>query len=332
MTNSHSDQLKLIDRSILYNYWHKPDFVKTQQVGITEKSNLPVLKHLYQQALSIEPLSTKYLLGLASVLNSLKEQSTAVSTWEKVMQIDPSNYQALISICAYTLFNKDDTEFNKTLKKLQMIDATKTEKVKQMFSQILLSMNMKLNMTLSNLTELNNNDCFIVILGFVLDKYGNIQPTLKQRLQVGKNLALKIPKAKILVSSGQLPQEPKIEADVMKSWLINHGIASTRIFAENQSIDTVFNALNSTKLLSQQKAKNIILITSASHMRRAYTLFALAKEQFLEINKSQCSLNNVVAVDDKKFLLPLTDENNIQNIITDSLRINNFWILPEIQR
>ncbi|WP_052759389.1 YdcF family protein [Paenibacillus sp. DMB20] len=47
----------------------------------------------------------------------------------------------------------------------------------------------------------------------------------------------------IIVVTGGVPKNGVTEADNMTKWLVEHGVAESRILPENQSTDTVENAL-----------------------------------------------------------------------------------------
>jgi len=130
----------------------------------------------------------------------------------------------------------------------------------------------KLNTSADSL-NLPLNNIAIVTLGYALAKNGTIQPTLIERLK--KTLeAANIYRESIIIVSGGASHQGVCESYLMKKWLIEKGINHNRIIVEDRSIDTVGNALYSTKILqNNEDIKNVILITSASHIRRAISVF-----------------------------------------------------------
>ena len=93
--------------------------------------------------------------------------------------------------------------------------------------------------------------------------------------------AKKYPKSKILVAGG-VPENKLTEATVMQKWLVGHGIAKKRIELEDLSTNTVENALFSVRELVDRGATSATLITSATHMRRAFLLYQMAGTLFLQ--------------------------------------------------
>ncbi len=80
----------------------------------------------------------------------------------------------------------------------------------------------------------------------------------------------------ILVSggTGSIFGKSKPEALFAAQVLRNHQIPDSAIISEIHSVNTYENALNSKKMLSEKKlGNNVLLITSAFHMRRALKCF-----------------------------------------------------------
>ncbi|CAI2605519.1 YdcF family protein [Apilactobacillus kunkeei] len=319
-------KLKAIDKAIKYNYWHKPDFNSTQKIGVTSSSNNEELISLYEKALKISPNNIKYLLGLSSVYQLNGNPKEAQLVLNRIRHLSPSNYQSLLQLAMNNELFKQPKKFATSIRNLNRLNSTKTNKIKKVSQLIKKSLTMNLNQTINNNQKKND---YIIILGFVLNKNGKPQRTLVQRLEKGLTLAKEQPNSKIIVSGGELPVEPKIEATVMKNWLVKHGVASSRIITEEGSLDTVSNALNVTKILNKNHAKHATIVSSASHMRRAYTLFEVAKL----VSNGRYGLSQLVSIDKQNSLKPLNESDPAVNkIILDSLRTSGYWLLPNIQR
>ncbi|CAK8714137.1 DUF218 domain-containing protein [Candidatus Electrothrix laxa] len=77
----------------------------------------------------------------------------------------------------------------------------------------------------------------------------------------------------IILSGGNAPgYQPGAEAmaDILKLM----GIPAEKMLLETKSRNTQQNAIYTQKILQQQEIRKILLVTSASHMRRAETLFS----------------------------------------------------------
>ena len=74
------------------------------------------------------------------------------------------------------------------------------------------------------------------------------------------------------------------ECVVMRNWLISNGVPPDSVMLETESKDTVENLIFSTKLLDAYGAKSVVLVTSASHMHRAYSMLrAYLRQQRLAL-------------------------------------------------
>jgi len=84
---------------------------------------------------------------------------------------------------------------------------------------------------------------------------------------------------KILISggNGMLINNGYLEAEEIKKHLINNKIPETDIWIESTSRNTYENAYNSAIILKEKGIDNILLITSAIHMRRSLFCFEKVK-------------------------------------------------------
>ncbi|ANF97914.1 YdcF family protein [Paenibacillus bovis] len=80
----------------------------------------------------------------------------------------------------------------------------------------------------------------------------------------------------IVFSGGQVFADSGNEADIARRQLIGMGIPSKDVFAENRSLNTEQNAVNTAALLKQKKWSHPVLVTSAFHMPRSVVEFQRA--------------------------------------------------------
>ncbi|MEO0249844.1 MAG: YdcF family protein [candidate division WOR-3 bacterium] len=79
-------------------------------------------------------------------------------------------------------------------------------------------------------------------------------------------------KKPIIISAGQVfGRQP--EAEVARRVLLRWGVPPNHSIAEVRSKDTVENALYAAEICQQRNWRNVVLVTSAYHMRRAVLLF-----------------------------------------------------------
>lgn len=81
-------------------------------------------------------------------------------------------------------------------------------------------------------------------------------------------------KAPLLVLSGGTVHEGEApEAEAMRQFLVELGVPAGAMVLESDSVTTAENAAFSARLLRQRDIKQVLLVTSALHMRRARALF-----------------------------------------------------------
>ena len=120
-----------------------------------------------------------------------------------------------------------------------------------------------------------------VVLGFALAD-GEMTDELKARCEAAAAAAKAFPDSILVCSGGATGDnnpERHTEAGLMKDYLTEQcGIAADRIFIDEQAMDTVGNALNSFEILKEQGIKEITLVTSDYHQRRANILYTALAE------------------------------------------------------
>lgn len=111
---------------------------------------------------------------------------------------------------------------------------------------------------------------YIVVLGAAV--YGeNPSITLQHRLEGAARYLDANPQAKAVVSGGQGEGEDISEAECMRRYLVEHGIAADRILLEDQSTSTKENLAFSKAVIEADggDASRIAIISSAYHLYRA---------------------------------------------------------------
>ena len=83
----------------------------------------------------------------------------------------------------------------------------------------------------------------------------------------------KIDKIIVTGGSGSIYDQTVKEAIMLRDFLLQNGVAESDLILESESRNTRENALNTSKILGKDYAKKILLVTSASHMRRAKGCF-----------------------------------------------------------
>lgn len=118
----------------------------------------------------------------------------------------------------------------------------------------------------------------ILVLGHVLDGYGQPSPELLARLACGLSLFRSYPEASIMVSGGA-PVRGRTEARVMQDWLLAQGVSPDAVLFEDQSRDTYENVRLSVPLLVPKLVRSVVVVTGASHILRAHSLLSAQVNQ-----------------------------------------------------
>lgn len=115
--------------------------------------------------------------------------------------------------------------------------------------------------------DVGNNDV-VLVLGYKTTG-NNLDPLLEERLKIVIQLLQmeKYLNKKVIVSGGAVGWI-KSEAEIMKDYLIEHGIEPNRILIENESRDTVENLRFTKKIMEQKGYKSCVIVSNSFHMRR----------------------------------------------------------------
>lgn len=129
--------------------------------------------------------------------------------------------------------------------------------------------------------ESAGDECrFIIVLGGGVYLNGELPRGVKEKLAVAALYAQEHPASKIILAGGQTPFSRYAESPIMARELASLGVSEDRIFAEDQSQDTIQNLRNSAALIAQEEgipmeqalALPVVIITHRFHMRRAQIL------------------------------------------------------------
>lgn len=308
-------------------YWNGGDIKKAENEifkGITLRGNLDAVEILFAKAIELAPkrIDLKYDLASTQILKG--EYDKALLIYKDIINSDPYAFNAGILYSVYTkALGQND------IYELELIDLGKSfpENTEKYLKIILTADNIiksKLNIKAEKYPYKKGA---IVILGYALDDKGKAQPTLIERLKQGLSLYRLNRTSKIIVSGG-MAHGGITESFVMQQWLLSNGVPESSIILEDQSKDTVGNAINSAQILKDNNIENATIVSSASHIRRALALFNQACIQ----SGAVINFNNLVYLD-----YPSIEEASEINskelsiIYRDLLRTSGIWAYPCIQ-
>jgi tetratricopeptide (TPR) repeat protein len=331
-TSDRIDQLKEI---AMYYYWHGGDLQKAEKEifkGITLKGKYDVVENAFKEATIIDPYNLDLKFSLASTQIIQKKIPEALQTYKQILNLDPNHFNANLLYGVYSKVNGDIHAYKSSISKLRQINSKKTDEYIEKLKTTESIINGKLNTEVPE--HLPQKDHAIVILGYALADDGSMRQPLIERLKVGLAVAKQYPNSKIIVTGG-VPKQGITEADAMSNWLISQGIEKDRIILEDKSTDTVENALFTTAILEKEGIKDVTLVTSASHMRRALTVFKEASDFYDKMNGKNTNRNftNVVYLDYPSIeeAHKVTKDETLV-IYRDLFRVSGIWQYPGLQR
>ena len=310
----------------IYYYWNGGDLKKVENEffkGITLKGKYDVVEEAFKKASALDPQRLDLRFSIASTQIIQGKIDEAIATYDGIVKLDKNNFEARILKAMYAKVSDKTEMYDQTIKALKEKFPNKTEAYLKKFENAERNTNLVLNYA-----ESPKGKDFIVTLGYALNSDGTMHETLIKRLDQTYLAAIANPDAKIIVSGG-VQKSGVTESYLMKKWLVEKGIDANRIIPEDKSKDTVDNALNSVEILKTNNAKNIILITSASHIRRAKTIF----EEAISNAGMETTVENFVYLDYKSIeeAMAVTAKERLV-IFRDLGRASGIWAYPGIQK
>ncbi|TQV76231.1 YdcF family protein [Denitrobaculum tricleocarpae] len=112
----------------------------------------------------------------------------------------------------------------------------------------------------------------IVVLGAAVWSRGRPSPTLDRRVRRGLEL-FRAGEADRLLFTGGLGRHPPAEAEVMRRIALDEGIDTSRIEVESASRNTMENAVNSAKIMTDRGWNSAVLVSDRIHLPRAALVF-----------------------------------------------------------
>lgn len=322
-----ADRIKtLVDTGMQY-YWSGGDVKKAEAEvfkGITLHGRYDVVEKAFAEASTLAPHRLDFRYAVASSQILQKNLAGARATYEDILAKDPNAFAAQAWLAALARIEGNQSQTALAEQAMASLDRERAEAYRQRFVRAEAIMAERPNVDVPSVP----GKIMIVTLGYALAKDGTAEKPLLDRLEVALKAAQANPTARIMVTGGQ-PQAGVTEGDVMTKWLVEKGIDRDRILIEDKSKDTVGNVLNVANLLKRHTADTAILVTSASHMRRARTLLEDAFRQYA----LETRIVPVVALDApsvEEAAKVSKDERMV--IYRDLMRVSGLWAYPGIQQ
>ncbi|GGA94614.1 transporter [Brucella endophytica] len=324
---ANADRIKqLVDTGMQY-YWSGGDVKKAEAEvfkGITLHGKYDVVEAAFKEASTLAPERLDFQYAIASTQIIQKKLAEAQTTFQGILERDPTAFDAQSWLEAIAQIRGDKTNMSLAHQALAGLDRDKAEIYRKRFARAEQIMAEKPNFDVPTLP----GKVMVVALGYALADDGTAQQTLLDRLDVTLKAAQANPNALIMVSGG-VPKNGVTEGDIMSKWLVDKGVNRDRIIIEDKSKDTIGNVLNAANLLVRHQADAVILVTSSSHMRRALTVMEDALTQ-RNLPTTVVPLNALDAPSEEEAAKVGTDERLV--IYRDLMRVSGVWAYPGLQQ
>ena len=119
----------------------------------------------------------------------------------------------------------------------------------------------------------------IIVLGAQVKADGTPSVALERRLTAALEEYRKQPRL-MIVCGAQGSDEPRAEGDVMRDWLIAHGVAAADIEAETDSFNTRQNLGYAQSIMDDRRLTAALIVTSDYHVPRALALCTTGLENY----------------------------------------------------
>ncbi|AIT08921.1 hypothetical protein LO80_02285 [Candidatus Francisella endociliophora] len=268
-------------------------------------------------------LQTQLAISLALLEVSNNQLDNAKATLESIGDINSNNPILQVLLTAYSLV-WDSNNFDKNMAILEKSNWQQMPLYIQAIKTAKSNFGLKINTNFEQLRNFEQNSLAIITLGYSLNDDGSMSEILTDRLKLTLAAHKKYPNAVIIVSGG-VAHQGVTESYRMKQWLIKHKVPADKIIQEDQSISTVTNAMNSIDIIKKlnRPIKDILLISSDSHIRRANSIF----QQELQNTQLPFKLTDIAAKTDYNISKPADKQEKIL-IIKDTVRIAGIWQMP----
>lgn len=294
--------------------------------GATVKGSLSQAINSFSAAYQLAPERFDLAFSVASLQVLAGDLAAAENSYRSLEEKMPNDLTVLTFETAYALAWGESSEYQYYLKKLNKLASPDVLKYTMAIKVAESSFNLPLNRKLIVADNLSDNMA-IVILGYALNNDGSMDKKLIERLKLGLTAAKTYPHAKIIVSGGA-PQGGVTEAYVMQKWLRINGVNIDRIILEDQSSDTVNNAVNCIPIIQRLNVDHVLLVSSASHIRRATAVFREA----LALQQLAVSTGNLTFEESSTIMSSYPGITERALIVRDTLRVAGLWALPGMVR
>ena len=244
---------------------------RVSSAGNTDKTvdNMAVVEQKLLAAAALAPYRADLLFSAASARIAQKNVAGAIELYNRVLSFAPDDDDALTYLTVWKRFQGDGAGSDAAHERLRQVAPDRVGEVDALVTQVD-------NAVRTPITDVPTGSApagsAIVVLGYALKSDGTMDAPLVARLEKTLEVARTVPAAPIVVTGG-VEQAGNTEGRLMKNWLVDKGVDAARITDENFARTTVENALYSSYVVAAKRAPHAIVVSSASHVRRAPSIW-----------------------------------------------------------
>ncbi|MGV8872276.1 MAG: ElyC/SanA/YdcF family protein [Rhodococcus sp. (in: high G+C Gram-positive bacteria)] len=292
---------------------------RTSSAGNTDKTvdNLQVVVDRLLAAHDLAPYRSDLLFSAASAQIARGDVDAALGLYGQVLANSPQDVDALSYLAGWSRFAGQPAAAADYLDRARRQDPQRGAQLDAMFVAIDNAVGTPID---ENLPNLDPTGLSIVTLGYALEDDGSMNSILVERLERTKDAAERWPEAPIVVTGG-VEKSGRTEGESMKQWLVDEGVDAARVRDENFARSTVENALYGVQLVAGARSTHTLIISSASHVRRAETIFDLAADDSLPTDFPFVTL----AADTPPAELVVPGATELRSIYRDAFSVSGLW-------
>lgn len=128
-------------------------------------------------------------------------------------------------------------------------------------------------------TQISGDPQLMIVFGCDNDGY-EMSSALKSRVDTALDYLTAHPTVRAILTGGRVQDKQVSEAECMRAYLAEHGVAADRLIVEDNAKDTVENVKYSLEIIAQQDldtSQGVLLVSSEFHLARIKMLWKRAK-------------------------------------------------------
>ncbi len=296
---------------------------RVSHAGFTAKTpdNIDRITENLLAAFALEPYRIDLLISAANAQVYNGNVERAIELYEKILGKVPDDIDTHFYLAVWHYYLGNMNEADKYLGRFSKLSPAKYNDLKKIVRLVETVILEPLANQLPDNAESKGSPDTIIIMGYLLEDDGSMNPILLERLQRALVLSQQFPKASVITSGGSVKAQVS-ESQAMADWLVKHGVSRDRIIEEKYAESTIENALYCRYALASLHSGFAVIVSSAHHVRRCRVLFEIAcwETQPLGLRFETMAAEALLPEKHK-----IADVKELLGIYRDALRVYGMW-------